>query len=303
MRTRRKRSVNAYKVSDTSPDGARQLMWLVNRPLGWIFDLVVLPFRGMPPIVGLTVISLLVSVGMLIGFRAVSDQDALDAVKRRIYAGVYEIRLYKDDLLTIFAAQFGILRETMMYFRLSMVPMLWMMVPIVIMVSQLQFQYGYESLEPGQTALVKVELTEEAAERVAETVGAGLSLEVPDGVRLETPLVWIPSLREAGWRIAAESPGEYELVVRIGEETLTKSVRVSGTTVLRSPLRPSSLLDQLIYPAEQPLPRGSNVEVIRLGYVDGEINLFGWHTHWIIAFFILTMVFAFALAKPLGVKI
>ena len=278
-------------------------MWLVNRPLGWVFDLIVLPFRGMPPIVGLTVISVLVSAGMMIGFRAVSDQDALEAVKRRIYGGVYEIRLYKDDLLTIFAAQVGVLRETMAYFRLSMVPMLWMMVPIVIIVSQLQFQYGYESLEPGQTALVKVELTEEGADRVAETNGADVSLDVPDGVRLETPLVWIPSLREAGWRIAAESPGEYELVVRIGEETLTKSVRVSGTTVLRSPLRPSSLLDQLIYPAEAPLPRGSNAEAIRVDYVDAEINLFGWSTHWIIAFFILTMVFAFALAKPLGVKI
>ncbi len=278
-------------------------MWFVNRPLGWVFDLIVAPFRGMPPIVGLTVISLLVSVGMMIGFRAVSDQDALEAVKRRIYGGVYEIRLYKDDLRTIFAAQAGVLRETMTYFRLSMVPMLWMMVPIVIIVSQLQFQYGYESLEPGQTALLKVELTEEAAERVAETDGAGLSLEVPDGVRLETPLVWIPSLREAAWRIAAERPGEYELVVRIGEETLTKSVRVAGTTVLRSPVRPSSLLDQLIYPAEAPLPRGSNAEAITVGYVDAEINLFGWHTHWIIAFFILTMVFAFALAKPLGVKI
>ncbi len=278
-------------------------MWLVNRPLGWIFDLVVLPFRGMPPIVGLTVISLLVSAGMLIGFRVVSDQDALDAVKRRIYGGVYEIRLYKDDLLTIFAAQFGILRETMTYFRLSMVPMLWMMVPIVIIVSQLQFQYGYESLEPGQTALVKVELSEEAADQMGETNASGVSLEVPDGVRLETPLVWIPSLREAGWRIAAESPGEYELVVRIGEETLTKSVRVSGTTVLRSPVRPSSLLDQLIYPVEAPLPRGSNAEAIRVGYTDAEINMFGWRTHWIIAFFSLTMVFAFALAKPLGVKI
>ena len=278
-------------------------MWLVNRPLGWVFDLIVLPFRGMPPIVGLTVISVLVSAGMMIGFRAVSDQDALDAVKRRIYGGVYEIRLYKDDLLTIFAAQVGVLRETMTYFRLSMVPMLWMMVPIVIIVSQLQFQYGYEGFEPGQTALVKVELSEEAADRVGETDASGVSLQVPDGVRLETPLVWIPSLREAGWRIAAESPGEYELVVRIGQETLTKSVRVSGTTVLRSPVRPSSLLDQLIYPAEAPLPRGSNVEAIRIGYVDAEINLFGWHTHWIIAFFILTMVFAFALAKPLGVKI
>ena len=278
-------------------------MWLVNRPLRWVFDLVVLPFRGMPAIVGLTVISLLISVVMLIGFRAVSDQDALEEVKRRIYGGVYEIRLYKDDLRTIFAAQVGILRETMTYFRLSMVPMLWMMVPILIIVSHLQFQYGYESLEPGQTVLLRVELTEEAAEGVSATDGAGVSLDVPDGVRVETPLVWIPSLREAGWRIAAERPGEYELVISIGEETLTKSMRVSGTTVLRSPIRPSSLLDQLIYPVERPVPRGSTAEAIRLDYVEAEINMFGWHTHWIIAFFILTMVFAFALAKPLGVKI
>ena len=278
-------------------------MWLVNRPLRWVFDLVVLPFRGMPAIVGLTVISLLISVVMLIGFRAVSDQDALEEVKRRIYGGVYEIRLYKDDLRTIFAAQVGILRETMTYFRLSMVPMLWMMVPILIIVSQLQFQYGYESLEPGQTVLLRVEFTEEAAEGVSATDGAGVSLDVPDGVRVETPLVWIPSLREAGWRIAAERPGEYELVISIGEETLTKSMRVSGTTMLRSPIRPSSLLDQLIYPVEQPVPRGSSAEAIRLDYVEAEINMLGWHTHWIIAFFILTMVFAFALAKPLGVKI
>ena len=174
-------------------------MWLVNRPLGWIFDLIVLPFRGMPPIVGLIVISLLVSGGMLIGFRAVSDQDALDAVKRRIYGGVYEIRLYKDDLLTIFTAQLGILRETMTYFRLSMVPMLWMMVPIVIIVSQLQFQYGYESLEPGQTALVKVELTEEAADRVGETDASGVSLEVRTVCASKPPSCGsLPSGRPAG---------------------------------------------------------------------------------------------------------
>ena len=37
-------------------------MWLVNRTFGWAVDLIVLPFRGMPPIVGLTVISLVVSV-------------------------------------------------------------------------------------------------------------------------------------------------------------------------------------------------------------------------------------------------
>ena len=39
-----------------------------------------------------------------------------------------------------------------------------------------------------------------------------------------------------------------------------------------------------------------------LGYVDAEINMFGWHTHWMIAFFLLSILFAFLLRKPLGVQ-
>ena len=89
----------------------------------------------------------------------------------------------------------------------------------------------------------------------------------------------------------------------MGQESLTKSVRVAGGTELRSPVKPSSFWEQIIWPAESPVPRGSQVEAIRVDYVDGEIDMFGWGTHWIIAFFILTMVFAFALQKPLGVKI
>jgi hypothetical protein len=278
-------------------------MALVNGVLRWVIDLVVLPFRGMPPIVGLTVISLVVSVGVLIAFGRLSDQAALAQVKRRIHAGVYEIRLFKDDLPTIFSAQLGILRETWTYFKLSMVPMLWMIVPIVIVVIHLQFQYGYEPLDPGESTLLRVELTEEGAESVAATDGADLSLDAPPGVQVETPVVWVPSQREAGWRVAAETPGEYELTVRVGEERLTKSIRVAGSTELRSPVRPSSLWEQIIWPAESPIPRGSQVEAIRVDYGDGEIDMFGWGTHWIIAFFILTMVFAFALQKPLGVKI
>ncbi|HUF75107.1 MAG TPA: hypothetical protein VMM35_02455 [Longimicrobiales bacterium] len=275
----------------------------LNAVLRAVFDLVVMPFRGMPAIVGLTIISLVVSVAVLIGFGRLSDQRALAEVKRRIHAGVYEIRLFKDDLPTIFSAQLDIFRETWTYFKLSMVPMLWMIVPIVIVVIQLQFQYGYEPLEPGDSTLLRIELTAEGAERMAATDAADVSLEAPPGVRVETPVVWVPSQREAGWRIAAETPGEYELMVRVGDERLTKSLRVAGSTELRSPVKPSSLWEQIIWPAESPIPRGSQVEAIRVDYVDGEVDMFGWGTHWIIAFFILTMIFAFALQKPLGVKI
>lgn len=278
-------------------------MELLNRGLGALFDLLVLPFRGMPAAVGLSVISLLVAVGMLLAFRRTSDQEGLDRVKRRIQAGIYEIRLYKDDLRTIFASQYAILKHTGTYARLSIVPMLWIMLPLVIVVIQLQFQYGYDGVEPGDSVLVIVELTGEEAERVAETRAADVVLEAPEGVRVETPAAWSPALGEVAWRVRAEAPGEHELVVHVDGRSFTKSLRVSGTTVLRSPVRPAGLLGQMAYPAEAPLPDGSGLASIRVGYADGDVSLLGWEMHWIIAFFILTMIFAFALAKPLGIKI
>lgn len=280
------------------------MIWAANRALGAFFDLLLAPFRRFQPIVGLTVISIVVSVLMLWGFKATSDQKALAEVKGRIHAGVFEIRLFKDDFRAILRAQIGILRHTLTYFRLSMVPMLWMLVPIVVVVIQLQFQYGYRGLQPGESALVRVELTDDGAERVAATDGADLSLDAPAGVRVETTQLWIPSLGEANWRIAAESPGLYDLVLHVGGTRLTKSVRVSDAVDLRSPVRPShGLLEQLVYPAEAPIPRGSPVARIELAYPDGEVGLLGWDMHWLIAFFILTMVFAFVLQRPMGVKL
>ncbi len=279
------------------------MIWTLNRALGGFFNLLLYPFRGFPAIVGLTVISLVVSVAMLIGFKATSDQEALAEVKRHIHAGVFEIRLFKDDFRAILSAQIGILRHTFTYFRLSMVPMLWMLVPIVIVVIQLQFQYGYEGLESGESALVTATFTEEGAGAVGDA-GADISLEAPAGVRVETPLLWIPSLREAGWRIVADEPGEYELVLRVGETNLTKSVRVADGVLIRSPVRPSrGLVDQLVWPAEAPVPSTSPVRRIELSYADAEVSLFGWGMHWLIAFFILTMVFAFALQRPMNVKL
>jgi hypothetical protein len=277
-------------------------MWILNRSLGLVFDLVLLPFRTMPAIMGLAFASLLVSVGMLIVFRRVSDQAGLDAVKRRLQACVYEIRLFKDDLGAIFRAQRDVVKETGRYFRLSLVPMLWLIVPVALVVVHLQFRFGYAELQPGQTAVVQVRLTEAGAQRLGGD-GSDLSLEAPAGLSVETPAVWIPALREAGWRIRADEPGSYDVVVGVGEERLTKSVRVSGGGGVRSPERPSGFLRQVVYPSEAPLPGGSRVESIRVSYRTADISLLGWRTNWMIAFFILTMIFAYALARPMGVKI
>lgn len=288
-------------------------MALFNAVFNRLFDLLLWPFRELP-LTGLTVVSVLTAIGMLVVFRETSDQKAMEEVKRKIHAGIFEIRLFSDDLRAIFRAQGEILRHNLTYFRLTLMPMLWMILPLVIVVIQLQFQYGYRGLEPGRPATLTVRLTEEGvpAEEAGDAGGylepavprPELDLEVPDGISVETPPVWIPSLREAAWRIRPVAAGDYELKIRVAGETVTKRVEVGGGVVRRSPYRIGrAFLDQLVWPAEPPLPADSGVAWIGISYPDRDIDVLGWQIDWLIIFFVLSIVFAFALRKPFDVTI
>jgi hypothetical protein len=267
-------------------------MSAVNAALRLVFDALLAPFSAMPPIVSLVLVSLLVSILMLVVFKRTSDQAALAAVKRKIHAGLFEIRLFNDDLRAILRAQGEILRHNLTYLRLSLWPMLFVLPPLVLVIAQLQFHYGYEGLRPGQRALVQVDLAPEAdgGARPAAT------LEVPDGLRAETEAVWIEAESQVLWRLVAEREGDYELGLDVAGTRLTKTVRVTARTVRLSPERVDpGFLSQLLYPAEPPLPSGSPIRAVHLSYSGREVSVLGYGMHWMIPFFALSIAFAFAL--------
>jgi len=272
-------------------------MSVLNGLLSGLFDALLYPFRDLPAIVGLTVVSLVTGVAMLLVFKATSDQAALAVVKRKIHAGIIEIRLFSDDPLAILRAQAETLRLSLRYMKLTLVPTLWMIVPLVLMIIQLQHHYGYRGLEAGGAAVVKVEL-----ESLSQS-SPMLSLEAPPGLEVETPAVWIPSLDEADWRIRAQRSGDFELRVHVDDAEVTKRVRVSDAIVRRAPVRASSkFLDQLLYPAEPPIPSGP-VKAVSISYPDAAVSVLGWNVHWLIVFFILAMLAAFALRRPFRVTL
>jgi hypothetical protein len=273
--------------------------WL-NLVLGRLVGAALFPFRPFPPIVGLSVVSLAAAIGMLLVFRATSNQQAIAAVKRRIHAGVFEIRLFNDNPRAMGRAQLDILRHNLTYMRLSLAPMAWMLVPLVLLIAQLQFYYGYDGFVPGQSAIVKVRLKEGASPSSGST--PSVALEVPSGLRVETPLVWIPSEREAVWRIGTEKPGDYELTITLDGRSATKRVRVSDQVGWRSPERlEAGFLNGVLYPAEPPIESDVPIEAITVGYPEREVSLLGYPVHWMIAFFLLSLVFAFALKSRFGV--
>jgi hypothetical protein len=271
---------------------------VLNGLLRPLFDFLMAPFRSLPPIVGLLVVSVVAAIGMLLVYKKTSNQARLEAVKRQIHACLFEIRLFSDDVPAILRAQTEILRHNLKYLALSIVPMLWMIVPLLLVIAQLQFHYGYRGLRPGEDFILKATLKDTAAGRPAA------SLQAPPGLTIATPALWIPSERQLAWRLRAESWGDYELKLSLDGREYTKTAQVSPQVRRRSPERlEAGFWNELLYPAEPPLPKESGLASITLTYPEDAVSVLGWHVNWLVAFFLLSVAFAFALRGRMGVTL
>jgi uncharacterized membrane protein (DUF106 family) len=269
---------------------------ILNATLNRIFDLLLAPLRFLPPLASLAVVSLVTAVAMLLAIGRVSDQRAIDAVKRRIAAGLFEIRLFNDDPRAIFVAQLDILRHNATYLRLSLVPMLWMIVPFVLVIAQLQFHYGYDGVDIDRPVLVTAQLDGQAGNV------EGATLDAPSPIRVDTPTTWFPGSRQLIWRVVPTAPGDYALRLRIGGIEIEKTLHASRGFARRSPERLApGVVNAVLYPSEAPLPSGP-VTSINVSYPECDLDVLGWQIHWMIVYFALTIVFAFVLKKPMRVN-
>jgi hypothetical protein len=271
----------------------------VNAVLRVLFDAALAPFRSLHPLVGLTVLAVPFAVLALLLFKYTSDQARIEAVKARIHAGLFEIRLFNDDLRAIFRAQGEILAQNAKYFLQNLVPLLWMIGPFVLAIAQVQDQFGYRGLTPGQPALLKVTMAGAGGAPARPDV----QLEVPDGLELETPAVWASAKGEMLWRVAGTAPGSYRVAVKAGGQDYAKTVVVSDRLGRRSPARVSKgLFEEILHPSEPPLPAGAPIREISLDYPEAAGVHFDLST-WVWAWVGLTMVIAFALRGRFGVTI
>ncbi len=280
-------------------------MKFINDLLRPLFDLLQAPLAGMPAFVGVLIWSIPVGVFTLWVFGKTSNQVRIAEVKRRIHAGLFEIRLFNDDLRAIMKAQWQILGHVIHYQALALKPMIFILPPLVLVMVQLHQFYGFRGLQPGDQAMMTVQLDPAS---VSGSSRPDISLELPEGVRVMTGPVWVPSLAQISWQLGIDAEGEFDLAITVDGETTRKSLRATDRLVRLSPERPPrTFVGQLEWPSEKPLEKTSNVHSINLGYAEAAIGILGWEFEWafawMVVFFVLTMVIALALRKPMGVEL
>lgn len=263
-----------------------------------LFDLLLLPFEQMAAWIPLTLLGFVLAVLALLTYKGFSDQDALERVKAKIAAGFYEIRLFNDNFGAIMRALGGLLKNNGLYVALSLVPLFVMLVPMVFVFAQLQFHYGYHGLEPGEPTTVTLTFDES----VDSTAPPQIELAAPEGVRVESPAVWIPKLRQYAWRVVGEQEGRHQLRWTLAEGQVDKSLTVTDDYERISPVRyAKGFLNQLLYPAEPPIDGNLPVESITVAYEPMAVPFLGMEWPWWLVFFVTSIVFAFMIRERMGV--
>jgi uncharacterized membrane protein (DUF106 family) len=275
-------------------------MWVFNSVLDKFFDIMFLPFRNMSPWVGMLLISLLTSFLMLFIFRRTSNQAGIKKAKSLIKAHLLELRLFPDDMRVQFRAQGRILLANFKYIGHNSKPMLVMIVPVLLILIQLNLWFGARSLKPGESAILKVKLS---GDRFPSEVA--VNVEPSPQIVIETPPLRIEDEAEIDWRVKAKETGLGRLTLVAGGETIVKDVAVGAKPLTRiSTIRVGrSVLDQVFNPGERPLPSGSLVRSVELKYPAARMGLFGWRLHWLVVYFVLSIIFGFAFKGIFKVEI
>lgn len=253
-------------------------------------------FKSNLPATFVVVLSVVVGLLMVVVFRYTSDQAAIKIAKDRLKAHVLAVRLYQDQLSVVLHSYGRILLETGRYLRLSFRPVLFVIVPLTIVIVQVDRYLGSTPLPSGKDFLITAHVAS------AEALDA-VSLQVPPQLTITAPAVHAPSSGEVIWRVSPQREGNYDITVRVGEQSISKSVVVGSGMAKLSPLRTAGHWDRWLSSAEPALPANSSVRTIEVAYPVRDVPLAGFEWNWIWLFFVLSLVAGFFFKTVLGIEI
>ncbi len=257
--------------------------------------LILSPFARLDPLWGLTVISALLGVLLVLAYGKLSRQSSIRKVKSDIYRSVLESVLYRHDLRLALGAQGKMLVDATRYLGLAVPPLLILGIPCVLVLAQLNLWYGVRPLEVGETSIVKVEL------RNVSDVNS-VAFSAPRGVDV-TPPVRIPSSGELFWRLIPTQTGSGDLSVKVGAQEYKMPI-VSGD--FSGPLLNASYAsfwDRVIVPNGPIQGPADLVQAITVQYPEPTYVVAGVTTSWLVIFFVVSLASGLVGCKVFGVAV
>jgi hypothetical protein len=139
------------------------------------------------------VVSVVVGLLMVVLFGYTSDQKAIGIAKDQLKAHLLAVRLYRDQIPVVMGSYGKILRGTGRYLKLAFKPLLYVIIPITLLMVQIDRYLGATPIPPNTPFLLTVHL-------VASTAGSAATndatLDLPPEITMTAPPVHVAADNE-----------------------------------------------------------------------------------------------------------
>jgi hypothetical protein len=242
-------------------------------------------------------ISVVIGLLLVVVFRYTSNQKAIHVAKDHLKAHLLALRLFQDQIPVVIRSYGRILLATGRYLRLAFMPLLFVSLPLILLMAQIDRYLGSIPFETGHPFLVSARVTD--AEALSDA-----TLELPAGLAATAPAVHVPAENEVVWRVVAERDGRFLVNVQTSAQKSPKQIVVgSGMPKLSAVRLRGQLWRRLLYSAEPALPENNIVQTIEVQYPSRNIAFAGLQWNWIWLFFVLSLAAGFLFKSILGIEI
>ena len=246
-----------------------------------VFNPVFLPLLNLSPILGLLLLSFLISLLVTYAYKWLTNQTLMKELKEKqtdFQKKMKELRSNPEEMLKV---QKEAMKVNMEYMKHSFKPTLFTMIPILLIFGWMAGHLAFEPIYPQEaysvTAFFKEGLTGNA------------TLIVDEGTELVGVSTQPISLEGVTWALKSRE-GSHLLKVQMGTIEQSKNVLISKELKYEDAV---SLFDH------------SDITQIKINYKElkplGTFSLFGWHPGWLGIYIILSLVFSISLRKLLKI--
>ena len=254
------------------------------------------------PLAIVVIVSVVVGLVMIVLFGYTSDQKAIGIAKDQLKAHLLAVRLYRDQIPVVMGSYGKILRGTARYLKLAFMPLLYVIIPITLLMVQMDRYLGQAPVPIGASFLLTVHFV--ANEAAGDNALNSVSLELPPEITISAPPVHIATDHEIVWRLTGSQNGKYSIKINANGRSAEKSVCIGeGLPRISSVRLRGQFWSRLFSSAEPALPVNSPIESASIHYPDREIQIAGYGMNWIWMFFIVSMIAGFIFKEVLGIKI
>lgn len=253
---------------------------------------------GVAPTVVLLVHALIIALLAVAAYALVSNRQTIRTTRNRMIARLLEIRLFRDDPISVLGSFGRVLTAIGCYLGASLKPLLVLLPIVVLWIGQLAGWFEWRPLLRGESAVVSVKLREGVS-----PVAQPATLQVPGEFVVETPAFRSLDSNEVAWRVKAVQSGRGVMQCSAAGATVEKEITAGASMQRVSPKRVGERFwDRVLWPAEESLPKHSAISEVRVDYPRRSLRFFGFEINWLVALFLASLGFALVVKKPFGVE-